>query len=107
MQILLFYIPAASNSEAISLGQKAIENRIAACANIFPVQSIFPWNGTIQTEHEFVLVLKTLPFLQDKVEEFISSHHSYEVPCIMSWLAEVNESYGMWIKNNVSVEHTH
>lgn len=101
MQILLFYIPTTSNTEAISLGQKAIEHRIAACANIFPIQSIFPWEGNIQTENEFVLVLKTIPSLQNKVSEFISNHHSYEIPCILSWIVEVNESYGMWIMENV------
>ncbi|MEP6793973.1 MAG: divalent-cation tolerance protein CutA [Saprospiraceae bacterium] len=107
MRILLFYIPAASNTEALSLGKKAIEQRIAACANIFPIQSIFPWDGTTQSENEFVLMLKTLPSLKDKVTEFISSQHSYEVPCILSWHVEVNESYGMWIMENVLTETLH
>ncbi|MBK9981448.1 MAG: divalent-cation tolerance protein CutA [Saprospiraceae bacterium] len=107
MQILLFYIPTASKTEAISLGEKAIENRIAACSNIFPIQSIFPWEGTIQNENEFVLVLKTIPSLKNQLTSFITSLHSYEVPCILSWIVEVNESYGMWIKENVLKENSH
>jgi uncharacterized protein involved in tolerance to divalent cations len=41
----------------------AIEQQLAACANVFPMQSVFPWNGEIQQEEEFVLILKTLPSL--------------------------------------------
>ncbi|MGB4850641.1 MAG: divalent-cation tolerance protein CutA [Saprospiraceae bacterium] len=107
MQILLFYIPVSSNIEAISLGQKAVEQRIAACANIFPIQSIFPWEGAIQNENEFVLILKTIPSLKNQLTSFITSHHSYEVPCILNWIVEVNESYGLWIKENVLKENPH
>lgn len=101
MQILLFYIPIGSETEAKSLGLNAVEKKLAACANVFPIQSIFPWDGTIQNEHEFILVLKTLPSLKNKVSEYISVHHSYDVPCIISWIVEVNESYGMWVTENV------
>ncbi len=107
MQILLFYIPTASETEAMSLGQHVVEKKIAACANVFPVQSIFPWDGTTQKEHEFVLVIKSLPSLKGKVTEFITSHHSYEVPCILSWIVDVNDGYGKWVKENVLQENPH
>lgn len=102
MQIALFYIPISTQSEATSLGRKTIENRLAACANVFPIQSIFPWEGAIQNEGEYVLVLKTITSLDDKLRDFISDHHPYDVPCIMSWDVEVNEVYGEWIRENVS-----
>ena len=103
MQITIFYIPVSTQSEATSLGRKAVENRLAACANIFPVQSIFPWEGSIQNEGENVLLLKTIPSLTFKLRDFFSEHHPYEVPCIMNWNVEVNEEYGKWIRKNVEV----
>ena len=104
MHILLFYIPAGTSDEANSLGQKAVENRFAACANVFPVQSIYPWEGMMQNENEFVLILKTMPFLKARLTDFISQHHSYEIPCILNWNADVNETYGNWIMENVLEE---
>ena len=56
----------------------------------------------MQNEEEVVLVLKTIPDLKESLREFISRNHHYEVPCIISWDVEVNESYGKWIKENVS-----
>ncbi|HZV71605.1 MAG TPA: divalent-cation tolerance protein CutA [Saprospiraceae bacterium] len=104
MQILLFYIPAGTNEEAASLGQIAVEKRFAACANIFPVQSIYPWEGMMQNENEFVLMLKTMPYLKNRLMDFISQHHSYENPCILSWNCEVNKEYAMWMMENVIEE---
>ena len=101
MLITLFYIPFPTNSEATSLGLKTIENRLAACSNVFPIQSIFPWDGVIQHEDEFILILKTIPSLENQLRSFISEYHSYDVPCIASWNVEVNDKYGEWVKENV------
>jgi uncharacterized protein involved in tolerance to divalent cations len=54
-----------------------------------------------QKESEFVLLLKTMPFLEEKVRDFISNQHPYEVPCIMCWNVEVNDSYGKWMLTNI------
>ncbi len=103
MQITLFYIPVSTQSEATAVGRKTIENHLAACVNVFPIQSIFPWEGAIQNEGEYVLVLKTIPSLKDQLRDFISDHHPYDVPCIISWDVEVNEAYGEWILKNLEV----
>ena len=101
MQITLFYIPVSTQSDANALGQKALDLKLAACSNTFPVQSVFPWAGSVQHEEEYVLILKTTLLLKDKLRLFISEHHPYELPCIISWDVEVNEAYGNWIEENV------
>ena len=104
MRITLFYIPVSSEAHAVALSNKIIEQHLAACANIFPIQSIFPWENSLNHEGEFVLMLKTIPFLEKMVREFFSEHHPYDVPCIMSWEVDVNDSYGEWIMKNVLAE---
>jgi periplasmic divalent cation tolerance protein len=103
LEIILFYIPTASEEEAASLGHQAIDNHLAACANVFPVQSAFPWDGTMQSEEEFVLLLKTLPHLRDNLRSFIKANHSYTTPAVISWSADVNEDYMAWMKG--VIEH--
>ena len=104
MQITIFYIPVSDNDIAQKIGRLAVENKLAACANIFPINSIFPWDNAIQTETESVLILKTSNLLDEKLSAFIRENHPYELPCIMRWKVDVNREYGEWIERNVAVE---
>ncbi len=101
MDITFFYIPVGSESEAVTLGHLAVAKRLAACANVFPIQSIYPWEVRIHHENEFVLVLKTVPLLKVLLQTLIEEHHSYDVPCILCWNVEVNELYGKWIEEKL------
>ena len=102
MTITFFYITVGSQTEALAIGKQAVESRLAACANVFGMQSVFPWKNQIAEEHEYVLVLKTMPDIASSLQTFISTIHSYSVPCILSWDVEVNESYGKWVAENTS-----
>jgi periplasmic divalent cation tolerance protein len=101
VRIIFFYITTPDETIAKKLGHLAVEKKLAACANIFPIQSVFPWDNQLSEENEFVLVLKTIPQLSMDLKEFISENHPYEVPCIMNWEVEVNEAYGKWVNENV------
>lgn len=102
MQLTIFYITTGDQETAERLGKLAVENRLAACANISPINSIFPWDNVIQHEEEFVLVLKTLPEKKSALQNFINGNHPYEVPCIISWDVDVNEGYAKWVAANVA-----
>lgn len=103
MEITLFYIPIGSEQEATYLGDLVIGKKLAACSNVFPVTSAFPWNGKLEKEYEFVLILKTIPSLRDSLRSFIEGNHPYDTPCILSWSAEVNESYFKWMYEQLDV----
>jgi periplasmic divalent cation tolerance protein len=102
MKISFFYIPIGSAEEANALGKLVVENRLAACSNIFPIQSMYPWEGQLQEDHEFVLILKTFPALNAELQAFIEQHHTYKIPCILRWDAEVNDAYGNWMENIIT-----
>lgn len=104
MKITIFYIPCSDDDAAALLSLSAIGSKLAACGNIFPVKSFYPWKGSLQQDDESVLLLKTTSGLQEKLSAFIAENHTYEVPCIMHWEVEVNEAYGKWIEECVSPE---
>jgi uncharacterized protein involved in tolerance to divalent cations len=52
-------VTVASQSEATAIATILIEEKLAACINVFPVQSIYQWEGNIQQESEFQLIIKT------------------------------------------------
>jgi periplasmic divalent cation tolerance protein len=101
LKITLFYITTRNEKEASRLGHLAVEHRLAACANIHPIHSIYEWDSKMQNDQECVLILKTISDQVQKLSALIKAHHSYEVPCIMHWEVEVNEEYGAWIVSQV------
>lgn len=86
------------------MGRMAVEQKLAACANVFPIQSIFSWEGAMQSEGEFVTVLKTLPSHQKELAKYIAAHHAYKIPCIAHWKVEVNASYGLWMMKQMDIK---
>lgn len=41
------------------MSELLIKNKLAACANIFPIGSVYKWNGKIVKEKEFGVFIKT------------------------------------------------
>ena len=97
MQISLLYVTHPDKKHAETLSKKLIDEHLIACANIFPIQSHFIWEGTLAEDGEYVSILKTHPQLVPKLRARIAELHSYEVPCILSWQVEANPSYAQWI----------
>lgn len=95
--MLLLYIPCPSKEEAEKIAKATIDNKLAACAHIFPIQSMFMWEGSLQEGDEFVLLLKTMEskYIQTVIE--IKKHHSYEIPAIISINADCNDEYKEWM----------
>lgn len=58
----------------------AIERRLAACARISPVESVYRWEGEVRRAAEFVVEIKTAASAAAAVEAVILELHSYELP---------------------------
>ncbi|MFN0175274.1 MAG: divalent-cation tolerance protein CutA [Saprospiraceae bacterium] len=98
MPFLIFYITYPDEATARSISENLVTQRLAACANVFPIQSTYWWEGTVQHEGEWVSILKTRFGLESALEKAIEALHPYEVPCIMRFEARANEAYEKWIE---------
>ena len=80
---------------AQKLARLLVEERLAACVQIIgPIESIYRWQGKIETAEEWQCVIKTKKDFYEKVEKFIKKHHPYEVPEIMAMdIANVYRHY--------------
>ncbi len=97
MAFLVFYIPCPDETTAKSISERMVAQRLAACANIIPIQSMYWWDGTIQQEGEWVSIMKTRLDLETALEQAILALHPYQTPCIMRFEARANEAYEQWI----------
>jgi periplasmic divalent cation tolerance protein len=71
----------AHREEAERIAHRLVELQLAACVNILPgVQSIYRWQGNVESAAEVLMVIKTRADLVPEVELTIAGLHSYEVP---------------------------
>jgi periplasmic divalent cation tolerance protein len=57
--------------------------RLAACGQMFPIESVYLWKEKICEDKETVLFIKSKTVLFDNIAAVIKENHSYEIPEIV------------------------
>ena len=93
----------SSLEEARSIAQTLVERQLAACVNIAPqIESVYRWQGEVETATEWLLVIKTTAEVFDRLRETLSELHSYELPeCIAIAVEDGSAAYLEWIGQSV------
>ena len=96
---IIVLITAGSEEEAHKIGESLIEGKKAACVNILPgVDSLFWWEGKIDSARENLLLVKTKVSLFPEIVELVKRTHSYEVPEIIALpIIAGSEDYLKWL----------
>ena len=90
------YIICKDKKEAQKVSIHLLKKRLIACANIFPVNSLYWWNKKIVNEAENIIIAKTNDKNFDKVVVEVKKNHSYKIPCILKINSEANKEYEKW-----------
>ena len=95
---------AGSQDEARKIAQHLVESNLAACVNIVPhIESIYRWQGKMESSAEWLLLIKTTHEKFPAVRDAIRELHSYKVPeCIVLSVEDGSDSYLRWIGESVS-----
>ncbi|WII71313.1 divalent-cation tolerance protein CutA [Bdellovibrio sp. 22V] len=103
--MILFYIPCPDKACAEKIAKALLEEKIIGCANIIPgMESMYWWEGKIETSSEYILILKTLktPDAEKRIRERVQALHPYEVPCVMTLpVLGINDSYKKWLEESM------
>ena len=96
-------ITAATEEEAHSLAELLLNQKKAACVNIVPkVDSLFRWQGNIDSAQESLLIIKTRASLLPEIIEMVKMTHSYDVPEIIALpIVGGSEDYLKWLDSEV------
>ncbi len=100
--VSLIYLTHESEAEAQRISNLLLEARLVACANIFPIQSAYWWQGALENGSEWVSIVKTTPEKWEAVQKAVLQAHPYTTPCILKIEATANEAYAAWIRAEVS-----
>lgn len=98
MKFIIIYITYPSLREAKKVTEALLKERLIACANYFPVESVYRWNDKIRNTKEVVSIVKTRKANWEKVKKAVTAMHSYETPCILKFEAEANKAFADWIE---------
>ena len=97
MAFIFVYVTNPDRKTASMITEHLLKNKMIACANIFPVESMYWWKGKIETTNEFVAVMKSRKEKWETLKKEIKKIHPYTVPCIVKIDVESNKEYEKWL----------
>ncbi len=98
-EVVLVLSTFPSIEEARQIGTLLVEKQLAACVNLVPgVESIYRWQGKIETSAEVLAIFKTTVARQPQLSEALAAQHPYEVPEILVLEpSAVSQAYAAWV----------
>ncbi|MGV9173216.1 MAG: divalent-cation tolerance protein CutA [Promethearchaeia archaeon] len=95
----IFFVTVPSLEEGKNIGREIVEDRLAACVNIIPdLHSIYRWQGVVEEDSEFLLVIKTTEEKAEQLIQKIETIHSYDTPeCVGFPIEKGSKKYLDWL----------
>jgi periplasmic divalent cation tolerance protein len=85
-----------ANAELIAT--RLVEKRLVACVQMFPIASVYRWEGAVQQADEWMLLCKIKSADYSDVEAAIAALHPYSTPEIIEIAIEKGaQAYLDWI----------
>lgn len=96
---IVIYVTCKSKPEAETIANTLLEEKLIACANIVSgIQSMYWWEGKVNTDQEVLMIIKTRKTLFSKIVKTVKNLHSYTVPEIIALpIIAGNADYLKWI----------
>lgn len=98
--LLIVQTSVGSLADAERLARTLVTQRVAACVQMTPMQSVFWWEGEVQAEAEIRLDIKTAPARKEALLALLSRAHPYDVPeIVIHDDVGASEDYARWAVN--------
>lgn len=94
--VVLVTVDTQATGQAIA--KTLVTESLAACVNLFPIHSIYRWEGEIQQDQEWQLIIKTDLQQFAALEARLQALHPYDVPEILALpIVEGSQTYLTWL----------
>ncbi len=93
------YTTVGDEEAAHRLARALVDERLAACVNILgPASSVYRWEGVVEEEREWILLVKTRRSLVTRLRARFADLHPYSLPAfvVLGW-QDVSPEYGAWV----------
>jgi len=97
--VLLVFCTCPDAVVAERLADGLVDEQLAACVNILPkIRSIYRWQGSLQSDSEVLMLIKTNQHRYVKLEQWLLKNHPYDVPEVLALTVEAGaHDYLDWI----------
>jgi periplasmic divalent cation tolerance protein len=98
----IVFSTTGSADEARKIARELVGRQLAACVNIIPqIESIYRWQGNVESAQEWLLLIKTTSESFAAVRDAIRELHSYELPeCIAIAIEDGSAEYLRWLSDS-------
>lgn len=81
-----------------------VEERLAACVNLCPAtESVYRWEGKVETAQEVLALIKTGAARFDAVKQRIREMHPYDLPEVVAVpVTSALEAYAAWVVSSTA-----
>jgi periplasmic divalent cation tolerance protein len=101
----LLLTTVGSEAEAKAIAAALVQSQLAACVNLLPIQSIYTWEGQVEQEGEWQLLIKSDLRQFVAISAKVHSLHSYEVPELIALpIVQGSPAYLQWIGEQVPLD---
>lgn len=98
---LLVVTTVATRDDAHKLAHILVDLRLAACAQISQIESVYRWQGAVHDEGEYRVLFKTRASQYADVEAAIRKCHPYELPAIYAIATtQAYPPFAEWVDKN-------
>ena len=103
-EVIVVVTNAPDQACARQMGAHLVEQKLAACVNILGAcESIYRWQGKVETATEIVLLIKTTRARYAALEAAILELHPYDVPEIITYGVEHGlPAYLDWVRTETA-----
>jgi periplasmic divalent cation tolerance protein len=103
MQPVVVTTSCGSFEEAEKIARQILDERLAACVQITPAQSLYWWKEKIESEKEYIVNMKSKRAFFNKLIVIIKKYHSYDVPEIIATdIVAMEQSYQTWLTSELA-----
>jgi len=89
-------------TQAEKIATALVRQKLAACVNWWPVESLYQWKSKMHRHREVALLCKTTDGLVDKARRYLLRIHPYKQPVIAVWpAAKINTSAVNWLRQEL------
>ncbi len=99
--MILILVSFESKKDAEKTANYLIDNKLAACMELYPVKNFYFWKGKKQIADEISGIIKTEGGYYKKVKDAIKKILPYKIPQIIKLDATANKSYLNWVKKSL------
>ncbi|MCZ8235498.1 MAG: divalent-cation tolerance protein CutA [Inhella sp.] len=102
MPLLMALTTVATQAQAQDLARALVEARLAACVQLHAIESIYRWQGAVQQEPEWRLLIKTTLEAWPALRAAVLARHPYDTPALLAWPAEhASDAFAAWVNTEV------